>query len=166
MTDPIMGDEGKLYNGVTEETVENMRRLIGVADVIVPNLTEAEFLTERYRGAEALDPASGPGGGGRPAGLPGPDRWSSPAGWRRRPAATWCGATVTGRGGTSPALRLHPGPLSRHWRRVLARPGRRAAGRDPAWSRRPGRPWIRWSAWSVWTATRWRRTRVSASSGF
>ena len=25
MTDPIMGDEGKLYNGVTEETVENMR---------------------------------------------------------------------------------------------------------------------------------------------
>ena len=29
MTDPIMGDDGKLYNGVTEETVENMRRLIG-----------------------------------------------------------------------------------------------------------------------------------------
>ena len=32
-----------------------------MADVIVPNLTEAEFLTERYRGAEALDPASRPG---------------------------------------------------------------------------------------------------------
>ena len=50
--------EGLLIGGlgaVTEETVENMRRLIGVADVIVPNLTEAEFLTERYRGAEALD---------------------------------------------------------------------------------------------------------------
>ena len=69
MTDPIMGDEGKLYNGVTEETVENMRRLIGVADVIVPNLTEAEFLTERYRGGGGPRPASGPGGGGRPAGL-------------------------------------------------------------------------------------------------
>jgi len=54
MTDPIMGDEGKLYNGVTEETVENMRRLIGVADVIVPNLTEAEFLTGLYVGQEAL----------------------------------------------------------------------------------------------------------------
>lgn len=54
MTDPIMGDDGKLYNGVTEETVENMRRLIGVADVIVPNLTEAEFLTGLYQGAEAL----------------------------------------------------------------------------------------------------------------
>lgn len=54
MTDPIMGDDGKLYNGFTEETVGNMRRLIGVADVIVPNLTEAEFLTGLYEGKEAL----------------------------------------------------------------------------------------------------------------
>ena len=54
MTDPIMGDEGKLYNGVSRETVDNMRRLIGVADVIVPNLTEAEFLTGLYQGQEAL----------------------------------------------------------------------------------------------------------------
>ena len=54
MTDPIMGDEGKLYNGVTEETVENMRRLIGVADVIVPNLTEGAFLTGLYQGRERL----------------------------------------------------------------------------------------------------------------
>ena len=54
MTDPIMADDGKLYNGVTEETVENMRRLIGVADVIVPNLTEATFLTGKYVGRESL----------------------------------------------------------------------------------------------------------------
>lgn len=54
MTDPIMGDDGKLYNGVTEETIGNMRRLIGVADVIVPNLTEGEFLTGLYQGKEAL----------------------------------------------------------------------------------------------------------------
>lgn len=54
MTDPIMADDGKLYNGVTEETVENMRRLIGVADVIVPNLTEATFLTGKYVGREEL----------------------------------------------------------------------------------------------------------------
>ncbi len=54
MTDPIMGDDGKLYNGVTEETVGNMRRLLGVADVIVPNLTEAEFLTGLHEGAETL----------------------------------------------------------------------------------------------------------------
>lgn len=54
MTDPIMADNGKLYNGVTEETVENMRKLIGVADVIVPNLTEAQFLTGLYKGEQAL----------------------------------------------------------------------------------------------------------------
>ena len=54
MTDPIMGDDGKLYNGVTQETVENMRRLIGVADIIVPNLTEAQLLTDLYVGKEAL----------------------------------------------------------------------------------------------------------------
>lgn len=54
MTDPIMGDDGTLYNGVTPETVENMRRLIGVADVIVPNVTEATFLTGLYQGREKL----------------------------------------------------------------------------------------------------------------
>lgn len=43
-TDPIMGDEGKLYNGVGEETVALMRELIGVADYIVPNYTEAAYL--------------------------------------------------------------------------------------------------------------------------
>lgn len=44
-TDPIMGDEGKLYNGVTEQTVGYMRSLISMADYIVPNHTEACLLT-------------------------------------------------------------------------------------------------------------------------
>ncbi|MCI8423549.1 MAG: pyridoxamine kinase [Lawsonibacter sp.] len=57
VTDPIMGDEGKLYNGSTRQTVENMRRLIGEADVIVPNLTEAEFLTGLCEGGETLSQA-------------------------------------------------------------------------------------------------------------
>lgn len=57
MTDPIMGDDGSLYNGVGEETVENMRRLIGVADVIVPNLTEAQFLTGLYCAQQAMTAA-------------------------------------------------------------------------------------------------------------
>lgn len=43
-TDPIMGDEGKLYNGVSEETIALMRQLIGAADYIVPNYTEAAYL--------------------------------------------------------------------------------------------------------------------------
>ena len=46
-TDPIMGDEGKLYNGVSEKTVELMRSLIAEADYILPNLTEACALTGR-----------------------------------------------------------------------------------------------------------------------
>ena len=54
VTDPIMGDGGKLYNGSTQETVENMRRFIGTADLIVPNLTEGEFLTGLYLGRERL----------------------------------------------------------------------------------------------------------------
>ncbi len=43
-TDPIMGDEGKLYNGVSAETISLMRELIGEADYIVPNYTEAAYL--------------------------------------------------------------------------------------------------------------------------
>ncbi len=54
VTDPIMGDGGKLYNGSTPQTVDNMRRFVGAADVIVPNLTEAEFLTGLYKGEELL----------------------------------------------------------------------------------------------------------------
>ena len=44
-TDPIMGDDGRLYNGMSEETVELMRELVSVADYIVPNYTEACYLT-------------------------------------------------------------------------------------------------------------------------
>lgn len=43
-TDPIMGDDGSLYNGVSEETISLMRKLISVADYIVPNYTEASYL--------------------------------------------------------------------------------------------------------------------------
>lgn len=43
--DPIMGDEGKRYNGVTDETVSYMKRLCSTADLIVPNITEACFLS-------------------------------------------------------------------------------------------------------------------------
>jgi len=45
--DPIMGDEGKLYNGVTADTIQSMREMISVAHLIVPNYTEACFLTGR-----------------------------------------------------------------------------------------------------------------------
>lgn len=43
--DPIMGDEGKLYNGITERVVAYMKKLVKVSDYIVPNYTEAVRLT-------------------------------------------------------------------------------------------------------------------------
>ncbi len=43
--DPIMGDEGKLYNGVTEVTIQSMRRMVSVAHLTCPNYTEACYLT-------------------------------------------------------------------------------------------------------------------------
>ena len=42
--DPVMGDEGKLYNGVTESTVKHMRAMTAVADYVMPNYTEAAYL--------------------------------------------------------------------------------------------------------------------------
>ena len=45
-TDPIMWDNGKLYNGVSEEIVKLMRKLIAVADYIIPNYTEACYLAD------------------------------------------------------------------------------------------------------------------------
>lgn len=44
--DPIMGDEGKLYNGVTASTILSMRRMVSVAHLTVPNYTEACYLTD------------------------------------------------------------------------------------------------------------------------
>ena len=50
--DPIMGDEGKLYNGVTEESVRSMKEMISVAHLVYPNYTEACYLTGTpYRAA-------------------------------------------------------------------------------------------------------------------
>lgn len=42
--DPIMGDEGRLYNGISEKTISHMRRIMNSADYIVPNYTEAAYL--------------------------------------------------------------------------------------------------------------------------
>ena len=39
--DPILGDGGQLYNGVTERQVELMREMVSVADLTFPNYTEA-----------------------------------------------------------------------------------------------------------------------------
>ena len=54
VVDPIMGDEGKLYNGMTDENVAIMRKLSSYADILIPNFTEACFLTNRFYGGDTL----------------------------------------------------------------------------------------------------------------
>lgn len=43
--DPVMGDGGRLYNGIAPVQVDLMREMVGVADLTVPNYTEACYLT-------------------------------------------------------------------------------------------------------------------------
>lgn len=45
--DPVMGDDGKLYETMDEEMVLNMKKLISKADIITPNFTEAAFLLNK-----------------------------------------------------------------------------------------------------------------------
>lgn len=52
MVDPIMGDGGRLYNGIGQERVDAMRKLVSFSDVMVPNMTEASFLTGIRPGTE------------------------------------------------------------------------------------------------------------------
>jgi pyridoxine kinase len=50
LVDPVMGDEGRLYSIFTPDMQERMKGLVGKADVITPNYTEACFLLgEPYR---------------------------------------------------------------------------------------------------------------------
>lgn len=43
--DPVLGDNGKLYSRMTQAHLEAVRRLCAQADVLLPNVTEAAFLT-------------------------------------------------------------------------------------------------------------------------
>lgn len=45
IVDPAMADNGKLYYGFDEAFVKEMAGLCGEADIILPNITEAAFMT-------------------------------------------------------------------------------------------------------------------------
>ena len=45
IVDPAMADYGKLYPALNEDIVEGMKKICSVADYIIPNITEACFLT-------------------------------------------------------------------------------------------------------------------------
>lgn len=48
--DPVLGDNGRLYGTMKKEMVEEMKKLIGKADIITPNFTEVTFLLDKeYR---------------------------------------------------------------------------------------------------------------------
>lgn len=44
LVDPVLGDDGKLYETITEEICNEMKKLVSVADIITPNITEACIL--------------------------------------------------------------------------------------------------------------------------
>lgn len=44
--DPIMGDGGRLYNGMGQRQVELMREMVSIADLTFPNYTEACYLAD------------------------------------------------------------------------------------------------------------------------
>ena len=58
--DPVMADNGKLYAGFDENFVKEMKELCKMADIIVPNLTEASYMLgkeykENYNEQEIKD---------------------------------------------------------------------------------------------------------------
>jgi len=56
--DPIMADEGKLYNGVTADTIRSMRKMVAAAHLVFPNITEACYLTDTpYSPSVTMDEA-------------------------------------------------------------------------------------------------------------
>ena len=46
LIDPVMADNGKLYPGFTPEFAKEMAKLVGKADLVIPNLTEVSFMLD------------------------------------------------------------------------------------------------------------------------
>ncbi len=45
VVDPVMGDHGRLYSGITQDHIQAMKRLCAVGNILLPNVTEAALLT-------------------------------------------------------------------------------------------------------------------------
>ena len=57
VVDPAMADNGKLYYGFDTDFAHEMGSLCGVADIAVPNITEAALMTDMPYMAEGYDEA-------------------------------------------------------------------------------------------------------------
>ena len=44
LLDPVMGDHGRAYSSITETHVQKMKELLPLADIITPNIPEAQKL--------------------------------------------------------------------------------------------------------------------------
>lgn len=54
--DPVMADQGKLYDGFDQAYIDSIRGLCREAEIIIPNLTEAAFLTyTQFEDIEAVN---------------------------------------------------------------------------------------------------------------
>ncbi len=58
VVDPVLGDDGALYQGISSALVEEMRQLCTQADLITPNTTEAAFLLDRPCVDRPVSPAA------------------------------------------------------------------------------------------------------------
>ncbi len=57
LVDPVMGDDGKVYQTYTREMCKRMQELCHKADILTPNLTEAYLLCdEEYRESMSMSP--------------------------------------------------------------------------------------------------------------
>lgn len=54
LVDPIMADNGCLYDGMYENVIECNRHLASKADILVPNYTEATLLADMYTDRSSL----------------------------------------------------------------------------------------------------------------
>lgn len=55
LVDPIMADNGSMYSGLGDDTILRLRKIISLADICVPNYTEACYLTGMPYAKEGMD---------------------------------------------------------------------------------------------------------------
>ncbi len=60
LVDPVMGDNGRLFSGITEDFFARLLQLCKKADVITPNITEAYLLCgKKYKECPSLEELKG-----------------------------------------------------------------------------------------------------------
>ena len=131
VVDPAMADNGKLYAGFAPEFVGAMKGLCAKADVVVPNITEAAFLSEN-------SPTLGPAMRSSPASPSRMTNWAAPRTTRRPAPISPTSPTRNRSPSTAPAT-CSPRPSSA--RSKTGSPSRTASASPPNTpSRRCRRP--------------------------